>query len=30
MMYAVNPDAAKRMGLAIPQAIIDKAGKVYK
>ncbi len=30
MMYAVNPDAAKRMGLTIPQAIIDKADKVYK
>jgi putative ABC transport system substrate-binding protein len=30
MMFAVNPDAAKRMGLTIPQAIIDKADKVYK
>jgi putative ABC transport system substrate-binding protein len=29
MMYAVNPEAAKRMGLIIPQVIIDKAGKVY-
>jgi putative ABC transport system substrate-binding protein len=30
MLYAVNPDAAKRMGLTINQAIIDKADKVYK
>jgi putative ABC transport system substrate-binding protein len=29
-LYAVNPDAAKRMGLTINQAIIDKADKVYK
>lgn len=30
MMYAVNPDAAKRMGLTISQTIIDKADKIYK
>jgi putative ABC transport system substrate-binding protein len=30
MMFAVNPDAAKRMGLTISQAIIDKADKIYK
>jgi len=30
MIYAINPDAAKRMGLTIPQAIIDKANRVYK
>lgn len=30
MMFAVNPVAAKRMGLTISQAIIDKADKVCK
>jgi len=30
MLFAVNPAAAKRMGLIIPQAIIDRADKVYK
>ncbi len=30
MIFAVNPDAAKRMGLNINQAIIDNADKIYK
>jgi putative ABC transport system substrate-binding protein len=30
MIHAVNLPAAKRMGLSIPQAVIEKADKVFK
>ena len=30
MIHAVNPPAAKRMGLTIPQSVIDSADIVYK